>query len=43
MQIRPLQRFSNVDFIGPPCLETLVLIAHPVSVVKNWGVFQRET
>ena len=35
MQTRPLQRFCSVNFIGPPCLETLVLIAHPVSAVKN--------
>jgi hypothetical protein len=43
MQIRPLQRFYSVDFIGPPCLETLVLIARLVSAVINSGVFQRGT
>jgi hypothetical protein len=37
-QIRPLQRFYSVDFIGLPCLETLVLIAYHVSAVRSWGV-----
>jgi hypothetical protein len=39
---KPLQRFCSVDFIGPPCLQTLVLIALHVSVVRNSGVFQGE-
>jgi hypothetical protein len=42
-QIRPLQIFCNVDFIGLPCLETLVLIAYPMSAGRSWGVFQRGT
>jgi hypothetical protein len=41
VQTRLLQRFCSVDFIGPPCLQTLVLIALHMSVVRNSGVFQR--
>jgi hypothetical protein len=32
---RPLHKFSNVDFTGLPCLETLMLIAHLMSVVRS--------
>jgi hypothetical protein len=41
VQTRPLHRFCSVDFIGPSCLQTLVLIAHLVSAIRNSGVFQR--
>jgi hypothetical protein len=35
VQIRPLQGFYSVDFIGLPCLEMLMLIAHLVSTVRS--------
>jgi hypothetical protein len=35
VQIRLLQRFCSVDFIGLLCLEMLMLIAHLVSAVKS--------
>jgi hypothetical protein len=41
VQTRLLQRCCSVDFIGPPCLQTLGLIALLVSAVRNSGVFQR--
>ena len=39
---RSLQKFCSVDFIGPPSLETLILIAHLVSVVRSYGVSLEE-
>jgi fumarate reductase subunit C len=42
VQTRPLQRFCSVDFIGPPCLQTLVLIALHVSVVRNSEYFKEK-
>jgi hypothetical protein len=42
VQIRPLQRFCNVDFTGPPCLETLVLIAHLVALSETREHFKEE-
>ena len=32
---RLLQRFYSVEFIGLPCLEMLMLIAHLVSAIKS--------
>jgi hypothetical protein len=39
VQGRPLQKFCNVDFIGLPFLETLMLIAYLVSAVRSEGLF----
>ena len=32
---RPLQKFCSANFIGLPCLETFILIAHLVSAVRS--------
>jgi hypothetical protein len=32
---RQLQKFCSVDFTGPTCLETLILIAHLVTIVRS--------
>jgi hypothetical protein len=37
--LKTLQKFYSVYFIGLPCLEMLMLIAHLVNPVRSYGVF----